>query len=71
MQFRRGGERRAIYLPRRSLLVLSGEARYAWCVPPLANHPDDSNQATFTSLSPTLQGTRHRHTLSASNCAAP
>lgn len=32
MQFRRDGQRRAVYLPRRSLLVLSGEARYAWCV---------------------------------------
>lgn len=31
MQFRRGEQRRAIFLPRRSLLVLSGEARYAWC----------------------------------------
>lgn len=30
MQFRRDGQRRAICLPRRSLLVLSGEARYAW-----------------------------------------
>eukprot|EP00873_Tetraselmis_striata_P033272 jgi/Tetstr1/453536/TSEL_040504.t1 len=30
MEFRRDGERRALLLPRRSLLVMAGEARYAW-----------------------------------------
>jgi alkylated DNA repair protein alkB family protein 8 len=30
VQFRRGGARRALLLPRRSLLVMDGEARYAW-----------------------------------------
>jgi alkylated DNA repair protein alkB family protein 8 len=33
MQFRRGGARRALLLPRRSLLVMAGESRYAWWVP--------------------------------------
>jgi alkylated DNA repair protein alkB family protein 8 len=30
MEFRRGSERRALLLPPRSLLVMAGEARYAW-----------------------------------------
>lgn len=30
MQFRRGEERRVLFLPPRSLLVMRGEARYAW-----------------------------------------
>lgn len=30
MEFRRGGEQRALFLPPRSLLVMADEARYAW-----------------------------------------
>lgn len=30
MELRRGGERRALLLPARSLLVMGGEARYSW-----------------------------------------
>ncbi|KAI8102345.1 hypothetical protein M9435_005949 [Picochlorum sp. BPE23] len=30
MVFRRDGEQRAVYLPRRSLLVMGGESRWAW-----------------------------------------
>lgn len=30
MEFRRGDERRSLALPPRSLLVMAGEARYAW-----------------------------------------
>lgn len=30
MEFRRGAEQRALFLPPRSLLVMADEARYAW-----------------------------------------
>ena len=30
MEFRRGAEREALFLPPRSLLVMADEARYAW-----------------------------------------
>lgn len=33
MEFRRGDERRGLFLPRRSLVVMAGECRYAWCAP--------------------------------------
>lgn len=31
MDFRRGSLQRSLFLPPRSLLVLAGESRYAWC----------------------------------------
>ena len=31
MEFWRDGEKRPLLLPPRSLLVMSGECRYAWC----------------------------------------
>lgn len=33
MEFRRDGERKCLFLPRRSLAVMAGECRYAWCAP--------------------------------------
>jgi alkylated DNA repair protein alkB homolog 8 len=32
MEFRRGGNRKSLLLPRRSLVVMAHESRYAWCV---------------------------------------
>lgn len=34
MEFRRGSQQRSLFLPPRSLLVLAGESRYAWCARP-------------------------------------
>jgi alkylated DNA repair protein alkB family protein 8 len=34
MEFRRGRKRRPLLLPRRSLTIMTGESRYAWCETP-------------------------------------
>ena len=31
MEFRRGSTRKCLFLPRKSLVVMAGECRYAWC----------------------------------------